>query len=149
MGDPLRGMAAGACAGAFEATITCPLDTIKVRLQALDHSGKVQLRRGNPLLKIFATGRGIVENEGFLALWKGWGPLVSGVMVKKAIRFSSFAQYKATFSDKKGKLSNSHRFLGGVVAGTIETVTVVTPSEMVKVRLQTEKGKTSCFSHSV
>ncbi|GAB5355394.1 hypothetical protein AAMO2058_000201800 [Amorphochlora amoebiformis] len=41
---------------------------------------------------------------------------------------------------QSGKLSGFMTFLGGIFAGTVETIAVVTPSEMLKIRLQTEKG---------
>mmetsp|Transcript_5574 Transcript_5574/g.13580 ORF Transcript_5574/g.13580 Transcript_5574/m.13580 type:complete len:290 (+) Transcript_5574:100-969(+) len=132
MGATRRSIAAGALAGACEATATCPLDTIKVRMQEA-------ARRSQKHHGIIATGVSIVRNEGVLALWKGWTPLVLGVMVKKALRFSSFSSFKSMFADKAGKLSAGMTFLGGVYAGFIETFAIVTPSEMVKIRMQTNR----------
>jgi len=147
-----RSLVAGALAGAVEATCTCPVETIKTRVQLARASATPQqarmLARGqlvqlsNPVLKATQTnmllvGRDIVRAEGTLALWKGLRPLVGGVMIKKALRFGSFAWWKgAVTGGHGGPLSVGQSLLGGLFAGTIETVAIVTPSEVVKTRMQ-------------
>jgi solute carrier family 25 citrate transporter 1 len=42
----------------------------------------------------------IAQKEGALALYKGLGAVVSGIVPKMAIRFSSFEIYKGMFADK-------------------------------------------------
>ncbi|KAJ7198519.1 mitochondrial carrier domain-containing protein [Mycena pura] len=128
-------IAAGGIAGACEALACQPLDTIKVRMQ-LSKSGLVP---GTKARGFLATGALIVRRETPLALYKGLGAVLSGIVPKMATRFASFEQYKAMLADDAtGKTSTSMIFLAGLGAGTTEAVVVVTPMEVVKIRLQAQ-----------
>jgi len=142
----LRGAIAGALAGACEATATCPLDTIKVRMQmrAAEANPALYPHTGPPNLDghcsrhgIFQTGRGIVASGGLPALWTGWSALVAGVVVKKAFRFGTYEAIAARWRRPDGSLSAVGAFAGGLAAGTVETFAVVTPTELLKIRMQT------------
>ncbi|KAI0067571.1 mitochondrial carrier [Artomyces pyxidatus] len=81
----------------------------------------------------------IVKRETPLALYKGLGAVLSGIVPKMAIRFASFEKYKAWLADKEtGKTNVGGIFLAGLGAGTTEAVMVVTPMEVVKIRLQAQ-----------
>lgn len=100
---------AGGSAGLADA-ITChPLDTIKVRMQ-LSRSGSRHAR--GKQLSFFGVGVRIVRNESFFALYKGLGAVVSGIVPKMAIRFSSFEMYKGWMADANGKVNTGATFLG-------------------------------------
>jgi solute carrier family 25 citrate transporter 1 len=58
------------------------------------------------------VGAKIVRNESFWALYKGLGAVVSGIVPKMAIRFSSFELYKSWMADVEGNVSTSAVFLG-------------------------------------
>ena len=58
------------------------------------------------------VGAKIVRNESFFALYKGLGAVVTGIVPKMAIRFSSFEYYKTLLADSTGKVSTSSTFLG-------------------------------------
>lgn len=58
------------------------------------------------------VGVKIVQNESFWALYKGLGAVVSGIVPKMAIRFSSFELYKSWMADGNGKISTTSVFLG-------------------------------------
>ncbi|THU89781.1 mitochondrial carrier [Dendrothele bispora CBS 962.96] len=127
---------AGGIAGACEALVCQPLDTIKVRMQ-LSRSGRAP---GTKPRGFFATGAYIVRRETPLALYKGLGAVLSGIVPKMAIRFASFEAYKGRLADKEtGKTSVGNIFLAGLGAGTTEAVMVVTPMEVVKIRLQAQQ----------
>ncbi|KAK0450993.1 probable succinate/fumarate mitochondrial transporter [Armillaria ostoyae] len=127
---------AGGIAGACEALTCQPLDTIKVRMQ-LSKSGRTP---GTKPRGFFATGTYIVRRETPLALYKGLGAVLSGIVPKMAIRFASFEAYKGWLADKEtGKTSLGNIFLAGLGAGTTEAVAVVTPMEVVKIRLQAQQ----------
>jgi len=127
---------AGGIAGACEALTCQPLDTIKVRMQ-LSRSGR---GTGTKARGVFATGAYIVRRETPLALYKGLGAVLSGIVPKMAIRFASFEAYKGWLADKEtGKTSVGGIFLAGLGAGTTEAVAVVTPMEVVKIRLQAQQ----------
>ncbi|KAI4520246.1 mitochondrial carrier [Schizophyllum commune Tattone D] len=126
---------AGGIAGACEALACQPLDTIKVRMQ-LSRSGRAP---GTKPRGFFATGAYIVKRETPLALYKGLGAVLSGIVPKMAIRFASFETYKGWLADKEtGKTATRNIFLAGLAAGTTEAVAVVTPMEVVKIRLQAQ-----------
>ena len=84
------------------------------------------------------TGVNIVQKEGFLSLYKGLGAVVIGIVPKMAIRFSSYEFYRSFFLDENGKISTGKTFLAGVGAGITESVMVVNPMEVVKIRLQAQ-----------
>ncbi len=59
-----------------------------------------------------ATGAMIVRRETPLALYKGLGAVLSGIVPKMAIRFASFEKYKAWLADKEtGKTSVGNIFI--------------------------------------
>jgi solute carrier family 25 citrate transporter 1 len=82
---------------------------------------------------------GIVQKEGFLALYKGLGAVVTGIVPKMAIRFSSFEYFKSKLADKNGVVSSPAVFTAGLLAGATESVMVVTPMDVIKIRLQAQR----------
>lgn len=98
-----------------------------------------------------------MKRETPLALYKGLGAVLSGIVPKMAIRFASFEAYKEWLADKEtGKTSIGNIFVGtrsmtsprgifdqsflaGLGAGVTEAVAVVTPMEVVKIRLQAQQ----------
>jgi solute carrier family 25 citrate transporter 1 len=85
----------GGIAGFCEALTCHPLDTIKVRLQL---RGKNQ-----PAQSFIRVGIDIVRKESFLALYKGLGAVVTGIVPKMAIRFSSFEFFKEKLNGVPGQ----------------------------------------------
>ncbi|KAJ2918052.1 hypothetical protein MD484_g2350, partial [Candolleomyces efflorescens] len=127
---------AGGIAGACEALTCQPLDTIKVRMQ-LSRSG----RGGTKARGFIATGAYIVKRETPLALYKGLGAVLSGIVPKMAIRFASFEAYKKALANKEtGKTSVGGIFVAGLGAGVTEAVAVVTPMEVRPLTSLTESG---------
>ncbi|KDQ56395.1 hypothetical protein JAAARDRAFT_310942 [Jaapia argillacea MUCL 33604] len=127
---------AGGIAGGMEALCCQPLDTIKVRMQ-LSRSGRAP---GTKARGFIATGAQIVRRETPLALYKGLGAVLAGIVPKMSVRFASFEYYKKALSDKStGKTNLGGIFLAGLGAGTTEAVVVVTPMEVVKIRLQAQQ----------
>ncbi|EJT97302.1 succinate-fumarate transporter [Dacryopinax primogenitus] len=121
--------------------LTChPLDTIKVRMQLSRRARKP----GERPRSFFRVGRDIVARETPLGLYKGLGAVLVGIVPKMAIRFSSFEQYKALMARRFSSPSNPDMpsptgvFLSGLMAGATEAVLVVTPMEVVKIRLQAQ-----------
>ncbi|KAK6348275.1 hypothetical protein TWF718_006081 [Orbilia javanica] len=127
---------AGGGAGLCEALTCHPLDTIKVRMQ-------LSRRRRAPGVKprgFIQTGVEIVKRETPLGLYKGLGAVVMGIVPKMAIRFSSFEIYKGWGTNPEtGKVPAQWIFLSGLMAGATEAVAVVTPMEVVKIRLQAQQ----------
>ncbi|KAH6635932.1 mitochondrial carrier domain-containing protein [Chaetomium tenue] len=126
---------AGGGAGMMEALVCHPLDTIKVRMQ-LSRRGR---EPGMPKRGFVATGLEIVRKETPLGLYKGLGAVLTGIVPKMAIRFTSFEWYKQVLANKDtGVVSGQSLFLAGLAAGVTEAVAVVTPMEVVKIRLQAQ-----------
>ena len=135
----------GGFAGACEALACHPLDTIKVRMQ-----GSVAAKVLNPpsihwihlILQnqnFIGVGVSIAQKEGFPALYKGLGAVVSGIVPKMAIRFSSFETYKGWLATPDGTNTSASVFLAGLGAGITESVLVVTPMDVIKIRLQAQR----------
>ncbi|KAJ3113748.1 hypothetical protein HDU96_003008 [Phlyctochytrium bullatum] len=154
-GKPKRSLAihlfAGGIAGCCEALSCHPLDTIKVRLQlrgeranrvktaqALSNAAAAAAKpKSNNFIMV---GVDIVRKEGFFSLYKGLGAVVSGIVPKMAIRFSSFEFYKELLADKTTKKTSSAGvFIAGLGAGVTESVLVVTPMDVIKIRLQAQR----------
>ncbi|CCC71367.1 hypothetical protein NCAS_0H00570 [Naumovozyma castellii] len=131
--SPLINLVAGGTAGLFEALCCHPLDTIKVRMQIAKRT------EGMRPHGFITTGRNIYSHEGFLALYKGLGAVVIGIIPKMAIRFSSYEFYRNALTDKETRtITTGNTFLAGVGAGITEAVLVVNPMEVVKIRLQAQ-----------
>ncbi|CDH53907.1 succinate fumarate mitochondrial transporter [Lichtheimia corymbifera JMRC:FSU:9682] len=128
----LTHLVAGGSAGFMEACTCHPLDTVKVRMQ-------LSRNHGAKKLGFLGVGAKIVRNESFWALYKGLGAVVSGIVPKMAIRFSSFELYKSWMADANGKVSTTGVFFAGLAAGTTEAVAVVSPMDLVKIRLQAQR----------
>ncbi|KAI5820921.1 mitochondrial carrier domain-containing protein [Pyronema omphalodes] len=98
-------------------------------------------RKGSAKRKgFFTVGKEIIQKETPLGLYKGLGAVITGIVPKMAIRFSSFEFYKslAKKDPETGKIAASAVFLSGLAAGATEAVAVVTPMEVVKIRLQSQ-----------
>lgn len=61
--------------------------------------------------------------------------LSQGTACKAGVRFLSFDTIKNLLVDSNGKLSPGDAILAGMIAGAIESVTVVTPTERIKTAL--------------
>ncbi|KAK9476729.1 mitochondrial carrier domain-containing protein [Lipomyces japonicus] len=129
---------AGGTAGLCEALSCHPLDTIKVRMQLSTRgTGAVGASAGKKL-GFFATGAQIVRRESPFGLYKGLGAVITGIVPKMAIRFSSFGFFKSALASSSGTTSSSGVFLAGLLAGTTEAILVVNPTDVVKIRLQAQ-----------
>ncbi|KAF8254187.1 mitochondrial carrier [Wilcoxina mikolae CBS 423.85] len=119
-----------------EALACHPLDTIKVRMQL----SRRQRAPGATRKGFFTVGKEIVKKETPLGLYKGLGAVVTGIVPKMAIRFSSFEFYKslAKKDPETGRIAPTAVFLSGLAAGATEAVAVVTPMEVIKIRLQAQ-----------
>ncbi len=79
----------------------------------------------------------MIRQEGIFSLFKGTGAIVAGITPKVIVRFNSFEWFKSQLPvNEKGKPSSSSLFIAGLLAGSTEAVLVVTPSEVIKIRMQ-------------
>jgi solute carrier family 25 citrate transporter 1 len=94
---------------------------------------------GAPKRGFIKTGAEIVKRETPLGLYKGLGAVVTGIVPKMAIRFTSFEWYKQLLADPAtGAVTGKATFMAGLAAGVTEAVAVVTPMEVIKIRLQAQ-----------
>ncbi|CAM8891956.1 unnamed protein product [Rhodiola kirilowii] len=122
----------GSLGGIVEASCLQPIDVIKTRLQ-LDRTGAYK--------GIAHCGTTVAKTEGVRALWKGLTPFATHLTLKYALRMGSNAVFQSAFKDKEtGKVSNRGRLLSGFGAGVLEALVIVTPFEVVKIRLQQQRG---------
>lgn len=129
---PYMKAVSGSIGGVVEACCLQPIDVIKTRLQ-LDRSGTYK--------GIFHCGATVAKTEGVRALWKGLTPFATHLTLKYALRMGTNAFLQSTFRDSEtGQLSYQARLLSGFGAGVLEALVIVTPFEVVKIRLQQQKG---------
>ncbi|XP_048225740.1 mitochondrial succinate-fumarate transporter 1 [Ricinus communis] len=129
---PYMKAVSGSIGGVMEACCLQPIDVIKTRLQ-LDRSGTYK--------GIIHCGKTVSRTEGVRALWKGLTPFATHLTLKYALRMGSNALFQSAFKDSEtGKISNRGRVLSGFGAGVLEALAIVTPFEVVKIRLQQQKG---------
>lgn len=94
---------------------------------------------GSPKRGFIRTGADIMKRETPLGLYKGLGAVLTGIVPKMAIRFTSFEAYKQLLADPStGAVTGKATFLAGLAAGVTEAVAVVTPMEVIKIRLQAQ-----------
>jgi solute carrier family 25 citrate transporter 1 len=70
-------------------------------------TGAQAKRRG-----FLTTGKEIIKKETPLALYKGLGAVLTGIVPKMAIRFTSYGWYKQLLANKEGKVSSQATFVG-------------------------------------
>jgi solute carrier family 25 (mitochondrial citrate transporter), member 1 len=118
----------------MEALVCHPLDTIKVRMQL----SRRQREKGAKRRGFIKTGVEIAKKETPLGLYKGLGAVLTGIIPKMAIRFTSYEWYKQLLANEEGQITGGANFLAGLAAGVTEAVAVVCPMEVVKIRLQAQ-----------
>ncbi|KAF4990576.1 hypothetical protein FGRMN_8391 [Fusarium graminum] len=125
-------LAAGAVAGGIEATITYPFEFAKTvaQLSARQQPPGVKVSR-SPFAVISQT----VRHDGVRAIYTGCSSLITGTAAKAGVRFLTFDAVKARLADSNGKLTAGSNILAGMIAGAVESVTVVTPTERIKTAL--------------
>ena len=122
---------AGSIGGIVEACALQPVDVVKTRLQ-LDKKGHYK--------GMIHCGKTVAQEEGVRALWKGLTPFVGQLTLKYALRMGSNAFFLELMRDEQGKLSTGARLTAGLGAGVSEALLIVTPFEVVKTRLQQQRG---------
>ncbi|KAJ3284691.1 hypothetical protein HDU79_007945 [Rhizoclosmatium sp. JEL0117] len=129
---------AGGVAGCCEALTCHPLVWWR-KLSGLTGAA-AQAANARAKANFVQVGMQIVQKEGFFSLYKGLGAVMAGIIPKMAIRFSSFEAYKDILADSTtGPTSSVRIFIAGLGAGITESVLVVTPMDVIKIRLQAQK----------
>lgn len=116
---------AGAIAGGVEASATYPFEFAKTRAQLVAGGSK------NP----FAVIAQVARNDGLGAIYTGCSTLILGTAFKAGVRFLSFDSIRNRLADERGVLSPARGLLAGMLAGVVESVVAVTPTERIKTAL--------------
>lgn len=129
---------AGAAAGAIAATIVCPLDVIKTRLQVhglpdVPHSGQ----RGSIII---TSLRNIIQTEGVKGMYRGLTPTLVALLPNWAVYFTVYGHLKGllcTHVDNSCQLTFGANMIAASGAGAA-TAIATNPLWVVKTRLQTQ-----------
>ncbi|GJC79670.1 tricarboxylate transport protein [Colletotrichum liriopes] len=116
---------AGGVAGGVEAAVTYPFEFAKTRAQLHSTGSK------NP----FAVLLQVARQDGPRAIYTGCSTLIIGTTFKAGVRFLSFDSIRNSLMDEKGRLTPARGILAGMIAGCVESVVAVTPTERVKTAL--------------
>nr|XP_055067040.1 probable mitochondrial glutathione transporter SLC25A40 isoform X2 [Misgurnus anguillicaudatus] len=159
---PFQQMVAS-CSGAIITSLfVTPLDVVKIRLQAqrnpfpkgrcfvycnglMDHicvcengNGKAWYRAPghfNGTLDAFIK---IVRREGIRSLWSGLPPTLIMAVPATVIYFTCYDQLFAAFKVRMGDKADMAPLLAGAIA-RVGSVTVISPLELIRTKLQSEK----------
>ncbi|KAI5196079.1 hypothetical protein E4T38_08675 [Aureobasidium subglaciale] len=123
---PLTSLFAGAVAGGVEATITYPFEYAKTSTQLRSQGGQSST---------IQALRSVVATQGLSGIYTGCSALVVGTALKAGVRFLAFDTIKARLVNERGQLSTSAGILAGSIAGAVESVLAVTPTERIKTAL--------------
>ena len=121
---------AGAVAGGVEATVTYPFEFAKTRAQLAD-----RVAGGSGSRNPFAAIAQVARSDGVGAIYTGCSTLILGTAFKAGVRFLSFDAIRNRLVDERGVLSPGRGILAGMLAGAVESVAAVTPTERIKTAL--------------
>ncbi|XP_012680431.2 peroxisomal membrane protein PMP34 [Clupea harengus] len=122
---------AGAMGGVTAMTVFFPLDTARLRLQ-VDEKRK---SRSTPA--ILAE---IIKEEGLLAPYRGWFPVICSLCCSNFVYFYCFHSLKAGWLQGQRAASPGRDLITGVIAGVVN-VLVTTPLWVVNTRLKLQGAK--------
>ncbi|KAF4315622.1 hypothetical protein BBO99_00009250 [Phytophthora kernoviae] len=125
--NPVVATTAGAIAGGIETLAVWPMEMIKTNLQL----GSMRAQYTGMLAGV----RYHVRTDGVGSLYRGLTPVLLGSLPKAGVRFGAFDLVKAQLADENGKISATHNFAAGMIAGAIEATLAMTPIETLKTKL--------------
>ncbi|KAL6884647.1 hypothetical protein ACP4OV_010583 [Aristida adscensionis] len=133
---------AGGSAGVISATVLCPLDVIKTRLQVYGLPANLSSGAAPPGRVIISGLQQILKNEGFPGLYRGLSPTIVALFPTWAFLRAIFRVFCSNFcgrckDSKNSELSVQANILAASCAG-IATATTTNPLWVVKTRLQTQ-----------
>ncbi|XP_007891825.1 peroxisomal membrane protein PMP34 [Callorhinchus milii] len=121
----------GAAGSVTAMTVFFPLDTARIRLQVDDN----RECRCTPLLLAE-----IIREEGLLALYRGWFPVISSLCCSNFVYFYTFHTLKATWGKGNTRASPGRDLVMGCIAGAVN-VLITTPMWVVNTRLKLQGAK--------
>jgi len=125
-GSQMKAILAGGITGGVEICITYPTEYVKTIMQLYE---KESLK--GPLQVVKDT----VRTNGITGLYRGLTCLLYFSIPKSAVRFWGYETAKGFLQDEKGYMGTKQNLIGGLIAGSLEAIIVVTPMETIKVKL--------------
>nr|BBJ19795.1 uncoupling protein [Cycas revoluta] len=118
---------------------TIPLDTAKVRLQLQGKQAAGQALAAPKYRGMFGTVATIAREEGLTALWKGIVPGLHRQCLFGGLRIGLYEPVKSLYVGKDfvGDVPLHKKILAALTTGAV-AITVASPTDLVKVRLQAE-----------
>ncbi|KAG5837583.1 hypothetical protein ANANG_G00240870 [Anguilla anguilla] len=147
--DTLVHLFAGGCGGTIGATLTCPLEVVKTRLQSSSASLFISEVQQDPArgtkVKYVTPGplrclKLILEKEGPRSLFKGLGPNLVGVAPSRAIYFAAYSYSKEKLNIVLEPDSSPVHMVSAALAGFI-AITATNPIWLLKTRLQLDASR--------
>lgn len=138
-------LVAGGIAGAFSATVTCPMEVVKTHLQA--SKGGSQVAIAAAATGPFAVARNIARAEGFKGFFRGLLPTLVGILPARSTYFWAYSTTKSTLSSQFGESSPVH-MASAAVAGIVSN-TLTNPIWLMKSRVQLQAGSTAATNPRV
>ena len=129
---------AGAGAGAVAATIVCPLDVLKTRLQV-----STLRAGGDAYVSTVQSLRSIVRLEGAVGLYRGLTPTVAALLPNWAVYFTAyeFLKTRGASAAPESEFAASLRHMTSAAGAGAATVLVTNPLWVVKTRLQVQHSR--------
>ena len=135
-------LVAGTLSGAFTHTLTHPLDSVKIRIQA---AGRGQKYTGGNfgVNQTLTTTRDILRNEGVRALYQGLSSSILGSSISWGLYFFMYDSSKNYFQKhgfvaRDGQITGLGLIMSSLNAGVV-TCLVTHPIWLIKTRLQLQQ----------
>ncbi len=120
------------------ATVTHPIDTIKIRLQIQGEIGHLNVQR--QYNNVFRAAYVILKNEGAQGLYKGITASWVREGVYSSLRLGLYEPFKALLGETDPKNTPLWmKFVAGSMSGFVGSV-VGNPTDLLKVRMQAWEG---------
>ncbi len=114
--------------------ITCPLDTLKVRIQL----------QKNTNYGIYSMAKYIIKNEGFFSLYSGIYPSILRGLTFGGLRIGLYSPIKtAIYADSKINIYG--KIISSSLSGGISSI-ITSPIELIKTKMQKDKLYTSAYN---
>eukprot|EP00903_Cladosiphon_okamuranus_P014032 g13049.t1 len=144
MAEGLVDFGAGWISGAVSIALTQPLDSVLVRVQAGSTSKSNTGSKSCSSLSAVAAMEGLASSGGTRAFWRGAGPMLCSVPAQNALLFAGYGAGLGWCSTEGSSASHGppslwHVFAGGCAGGFAQSF-IMSPVELVKVRLQLADG---------
>lgn len=128
-------MLAGALCGGAAATLCCPADVVKVRLQAPPPGGPGSAPRYRNVAHAFST---IYAHEGVRGLWSGWSPTAQRAAVVACVELAVYDEAKAVLVDRGFPSDSPVTHIGASIGAAFLSCLAASPADVVKSRLMAQ-----------